>query len=766
MSNKRRVVPGVHPYDGPAGGWGALKATAIAVRTQMDALDAPATLLRTNQPDGFDCPGCAWPDKEHKSTFQFCENGAKAVTWEATSKRVTAEFLAANSVTSLLAKSDFELEGYGRLTQPLAYDKQSDTLRPVSWEDACSRIGKILRTMQPNEVEFYTSGRASNEVAYLFQLFAREFGTNNFPDCSNMCHESTSVGLPQSIGIGKGTVSLDDFDKTELVISIGHNPGTNHPRMMGTLHELARRGVPIIVFNPLKERALERFADPQNVIEMATYRSTNIASTYFQVKAGGDAAALKGIAKALLRLEEEQGEVLDQAFITEHTLGFADFAQDLHATLWQDIERESGLTRDSLERVAAAYAKSNATIITYGMGITQHNKGTSNVRLIADLLLMRGNIGKPGAGICPLRGHSNVQGNRTVGITEKPSAQFLANLQRVFGFTPPQEHGHDAVKALQAMIDGESKALLCLGGNFAVAMPDHERAFPAVRSLDLSVHIGTKLNRSHLLVAKETFILPCLGRTELDIQETGRQSITVEDSMSMVHASSGKLKPGSPQLRSEPAIVAAMAMATLPESKIDWLALVADYDRIRDLIEQTIPGFDNYNQPIRHPGGFRMPLPPTERIWPTPTGKAMFSVFHGVHENQQVDGDDVMRLVTLRSHDQYNTTIYAMDDRYRGIFGRRDVLFMNEQDMAAQGFEHGDRVDIRSALPGNDQRLEDITLVAYSIAPGTVAAYYPEANVLVPLDYLDKESGTPSYKSAPIRLTLRSKEIRTLEGIR
>ncbi|MFK3703418.1 molybdopterin-dependent oxidoreductase alpha subunit [Raoultella sp. BIGb0138] len=766
MTQKRRSVPGVHPYDGPAGGWGALKATAIAVRTQMDALDAPVTLLRTNQPDGFDCPGCAWPDKEHKSTFQFCENGAKAVTWEATSKRVTPEFLAANTVSSLLTKSDFELEGYGRLTRPLAYDRASDTLRPVSWESAFSRIGEIIRGMQPDEVEFYTSGRASNEAAWLFQLFARELGTNNFPDCSNMCHEATSVGLPQSIGIGKGTVSLDDFDNTELVISIGHNPGTNHPRMMGTLHELARRGVPIIVFNPLKERALERFADPQSVIEMATYSSTNIASTYFQVKAGGDAAALKGIARALLQMEETRGNVLDHAFIAEHTLNFPAFSADILATSWQDIERESGLKRSDLERVAEAYAKSNATIITYGMGITQHNRGTSNVRLIADLLLMRGNIGKPGAGICPLRGHSNVQGNRTVGITEKPGAEFLAKLQEVFGFVPPQGHGHDAVKALQAMIEGKSKALLCLGGNFAVAMPDRERAFPAMQGLDLSVHIGTKLNRSHLLVAKETFILPCLGRTELDIQETGRQSITVEDSMSMVHASSGKLKPASPFLRSEPAIVAGMAIATLTDTKIDWQALVADYDRIRELIERTIPGFDNYNERIRHPGGFRMPLPPTERIWPTPTGKAMFSVFHGVHENVQVAGDDVMCLVTLRSHDQYNTTIYAMDDRYRGIFGRRDVLFMNEQDMAQQGLEHGDRVDITTALPDSDLRLEDITLVAYSIAPGTVGAYYPEANVLVPLDYLDEESGTPSYKSVPIRLTLRSKEIGPVAGMR
>jgi len=766
MNKKKRAVPGVHPYDGPAGGWGALKATAIAVRTQMDALDAPVTLLRTNQPDGFDCPGCAWPDKEHKSTFQFCENGAKAVTWEATSKRVTPEFLAANTVTSLLAKSDFELEGYGRITHPLSYDRESDTLRPVSWESAFARIGEVLQGMQPDEVEFYTSGRASNEAAYLFQLYAREFGTNNFPDCSNMCHEATSVGLPQSIGIGKGTVSLDDFDKTELVISIGHNPGTNHPRMMGTLHELSRRGVPIIVFNPLRERALERFADPQNVIEMATYSSTNIASTYFQVKAGGDAAALKGIAKALLEIEANQGQVLDQAFINEHTLGFEAFAEDLRQTSWPEIERESGLTRDDLQRVAVAYAKSNATIVTYGMGITQHNKGTSNVRLIADLLLMRGNIGKPGAGICPLRGHSNVQGNRTVGITEKPSAEFLNNLESVFGFVAPRGHGHDAVKALQAMVAGDAKALICLGGNFAVAMPDHERAFPAMRGLDLSVHIGTKLNRSHLLVAKETFILPCLGRTELDMQESGRQSITVEDSMSMVHASSGKLKPASDRLRSEPAIVAGMAAATLPNSKIDWLSLVADYDRIRVLIEQTIPGFEDYNERIRHPGGFRMPLPPTERIWPTPTGKAMFSVFKGVHENFRVDGDDVMRLVTLRSHDQYNTTIYAMDDRYRGVFGRRDVLFMNEQDMAEQGLEHGDRVDIFTALPDSDLRLEDITVVAYSIAPGTVGAYYPEANVLVPLDYIDEESGTPSYKSVPIRLTLRSKEVRAVPGLR
>ncbi|MFC5606139.1 FdhF/YdeP family oxidoreductase [Variovorax soli] len=750
----RRDVPGIRKYDGPAGGWGALRATAQAIHLQMEKFKAPITLMRTNQPDGFDCPGCAWPDKEHRSTFQFCENGAKAVTWEATSKRVRPEFLAQNTVASLLRKSDFELEDLGRLTHPLAYDRATDTFRAVSWEDAFARIGEILRGLQPDQVEFYTSGRASNEAAYLYQLFAREYGTNNFPDCSNMCHEATSVGLPQSIGIGKGTVSLDDFEKCELILSIGHNPGTNHPRMMGMLHEASRRGVPIIVFNPLRERALERFADPQNLLEMATYGSTRIASTYYQVRAGGDAAALKGIMKALLALEAQQGQVLDHAFIAAHTQGFDALVADLEATGWPEIEKASGLPREALEPVALAYARSNATIVTYGMGVTQHNRGTATVRLIADLLLMRGNFGKPGAGICPLRGHSNVQGNRTVGITEKPSAAFLQQIEDAFGFKPPPSHGHDAVKAMQAMIDGTAKALLCLGGNFAVALPDPEQCFAAMATLDLSVHVATKLNRSHLLVGRETYVLPCLGRTELDMQAGGRQSITVEDSMSMVHASAGKLAPASEHLRSEPAIVAGMARATLPGSQVPWMDLVADYDRIRDLIERTVPGFENYNARIRIPGGFRLPLPPTERQWETRSGKAMFSAGGGVKEDVDVDvhAGDVLRLVTIRSHDQYNTTIYALDDRYRGVFGRRDVLFMSEADLAACGLEHGDLVDIETALPGRHLRLPNITAIAYDIAPGSVAAYYPEANVLVPLDYIDEESGTPSYKSVPVRV--------------
>ncbi|WP_313387532.1 FdhF/YdeP family oxidoreductase [Achromobacter aegrifaciens] len=750
---QRREVPGIRPYDGPAGGWGALKATAQAVRQQMEVVEAPVVLLRTNQPAGFDCPGCAWPDKEHRSTFQFCENGAKAVTWEATSKRVTPDFFAQHTVSSLLALSDYELEDFGRLTHPMAYDAATDKFVPVSWDAAFERIGEALRSLDaPDQAEFYTSGRASNEAAYLFQLFAREFGTNNFPDCSNMCHEATSVGLPQSIGIGKGTVSLEDFDHAELILSIGHNPGTNHPRMMGTLHELARRKVPIIVFNPLRERALERFADPQSIVEMATFSSTNIASTYYQVRAGGDAAALKGIMKALLALEAQRGNVLDRQFIAEHTLGFDALAADLEATSWADIETESGLQRADLEHVAEAYAKSNATIVTYGMGITQHNTGTANVKLIADLLLMRGNFGKPGAGICPLRGHSNVQGNRTVGITEKPSPEFLAKLEAEFGFTPPHGHGHDAVQAMEAMVDGTARALICLGGNFAVALPDPELCFAAMKELTLSVHLGTKLNRSHLLVGRETFLLPVLGRTELDVQADGPQSVTVEDSMSMVHASAGKLRPASAELRSEPAIVAAMARSTLPHSKVDWLGLVQNYDRIRDLIERTVPGFDDYNARIRVPGGFRMPLPPTERKWNTPTGKAMFSVFPGVSERYEPWPDEVLRLVTIRSHDQYNTTIYGLDDRYRGVFGRRDVLFMNPEDLAAQGLEHGDLVDIETVSRNRTLRLAGITAIEYSIARGSVAAYYPEANVLVPLDYIDKECGTPSYKSIPVRI--------------
>jgi molybdopterin-dependent oxidoreductase alpha subunit len=750
-------IPGIRTYDKPAGGWGALRATARAVRDQMDAADATVTLLRTNKPEGFDCPGCAWPDKKHTSTFQFCENGAKAVTWEATHKRVPPTFFAANTVSSLWHWSDYELEDEGRLTHPMVYNADKDIYEAIGWDEAFARIGEILRGMDdPDTVEFYTSGRASNEAAFLYQLFAREFGTNNFPDCSNMCHEATSVGLPSAIGIGKGTVSLDDFDHCELLIAMGHNPGTNHPRMMGTLHEVARRGAPIIVFNPLKERALERFADPQDALEMATLSSTPIASTYLQVKIGGDAAALKGIMKALLEMDAAAGpdsSVLDHAFIREHTQGFDALADDLRATTWQEIEATAGLAESDLRAVAVAYAKSNATIITYGMGMTQHRTGTQNVQQVANLLLLRGNFGKPGAGICPLRGHSNVQGDRTVGITEKPTAVLLDRIEQTFGFRPPATHGHDAVAAMQAIIDGRSKALLCLGGNLAMALPDPEACLPAMRRLELQVHVATKLNRSHLLTGKHTFLLPCLGRTERDMQAAGPQSVTVEDSMSMVHASRGKLSPASEALRSEPAIVAGLAKATLPQTRVPWMDLIADYDRIRDAIASVFPDFGNYNERIRVPGGFRLPLPPTERVWKTPSGKAQFLLFHGVEEDPVVEGAGVLKLTTVRSHDQYNTTIYGYDDRYRGVFGRRDVVFMNKDDLAELGIREGDAVRVETAFgKGSERRLEKVIAVAYDIARGAVATYYPEGNCLVPLDYHDKVSGTPSYKSVPVRV--------------
>ncbi|MGE8674122.1 MAG: FdhF/YdeP family oxidoreductase [Achromobacter kerstersii] len=748
---KSRNLTGIQRYDAPAGGWGALKATAQAVADQMRIAEAPVLLLRTNKPDGFDCPGCAWPDKAHTSTFQFCENGAKAVTWEATKKRVTPDFFAAHTVTELLTWSDHDLEDAGRLTHPMIYDAASDTYQAIEWDAAFARIGRTLASLpDPDSVEFYTSGRASNEAAFLFSAFARELGTNNFPDCSNMCHEATSVGLPQAIGIGKGTVSLDDFDTCDLIISMGHNPGTNHPRMMGTLHECARRGVPIIVFNPLRERALERFADPQNPIEMGTMGSTRIASTYYQVKVGGDAAALKGIMKALVDADRATPGVLDHAFIAEHTHGFDAYVEDLDDTAWSDIEQASGLARAELELVAAAYAKSNATIVTYGMGITQHARGTQNVQQIAALLLMRGNFGKPGAGICPLRGHSNVQGNRTVGITEKIDPVMFDNFEKTFGFRPPERHGHDAVDAMKAMVDGAAKALICLGGNLAMALSDTSQCAAGMRRLDLAVHMNTKLNRSHLLIGRDSIILPVLGRTESDVQASGAQSITVEDSMSMVHASRGKLTPASEHLRSEPAIIAGIAAATLPGSRIAWHYLVEDYNRIRDLIEKVYPDFHGYNERILKPGGFRLSLPPTERIWKTASGRAEFLPFKGLQEDVAATAPGSLKLTTLRSHDQYNTTIYGLDDRYRGVFGRRDVLFMNPSDLKLHGLEPGDEVDIHTSLPGESHRHLRLTAIEYDIAAGSVGAYYPEANDLCPLDYQDKQSGTPSYKSIPV----------------
>lgn len=770
---KNNSTIGIAPYGGSAGGWGALKAVADAIRGQMSVKQDVIALFRVNQPQGFDCPGCAWPDPRHGSSFEFCENGAKAVSWEATSKRTTPEFFAAHTVTELWQRNAFELEGEGRLTHPMKYDAATDTYQPVEWETAFREIGERLQSYEdPNSVEFYTSGRASNEAAFLYQLFAREYGTNNFPDCSNMCHEPTSVGLPESIGIGKGTVELDDFDQCDLVICIGHNPGTNHPRMLGTLREVAKRGAKIVAINPLRERGLERFTSPQSPIEMLSLGSTELASTYYKVRVGGDAALLKGVMKSLLKMHDtaiQQGQpgVIDQAFIDEHTQGFEELKADLDATDWAHILKVSGLDYQEILHIARLYASADKTIICYGMGITQHQYGTQNVQQIANLLLMRGNMGKPGAGICPLRGHSNVQGDRTVGITEIPPQSLLDSIENVFGFRPPQEHGHGAVAAIQAMRDGQAKALLCLGGNLAEAISDPQATFAAMRKLDLVVHMATKLNRSHLLLGKHNYILPVIGRTEEDLQASGAQSITVEDSMSMVHASRGSLKPASPWLKSEPAIVAGLAKATLPATRVDWDKMIRDYSFIRDSIEAVFPAFKDYNERIRQPGGFRLYNGASERVWNTPSGLAQFKIMEGINEDPRSLKCHDLVLTTLRSHDQYNTTLYGLNDRYRGVTGRRDVLFMNAEEAEKRELRVGDKVNIIALDPQGkrtDRRMDKLTIVVLDMAPGSLGAYYPEANVMIPLDSYDTRSGIPAYKNIPVDMEKCEMPVKESDG--
>ncbi|OCJ32860.1 FdhF/YdeP family oxidoreductase [Agrobacterium tumefaciens] len=756
-------LEGVEDYRAPAGGWGALKAVARTLKEQQLSLTGVNALLKANQPDGFDCPGCAWPDPDHTSAFEFCENGAKAITWEATRKRADPEFFSLHTVSEMWDWSDHRIEDSGRLTSPMVYDAASDRFKAISWQQAFDTIGQRLSELSdPNQAEFYTSGRASNEAAFLYQLFVRAFGTNNFPDCSNMCHEATSVGLPQSIGVGKGTVELVDFDKCDLIISIGHNPGTNHPRMMTTLHDASKRGVPIMVFNPLRERALERFAAPQNPVEMITLSSTPIASSYHQIKTGGDIALLKGLIKLLferdlLEIEDGGAGLLDREFIDKHTFGLDEIKTDVEGTTWDQIYRTSGLGREDFESALNTYVKADRVIICYGMGVTQHFAGTEIVQQLANLLMLRGNIGKPGAGLCPLRGHSNVQGDRTVGITEMPSAALLDGIEKAFGFRPPAEKGHNAVESLKAIISRKSKALICLGGNLAVAMPDPDAVFEGMRQLELVVHIATKPNRSHLLTAETSILLPVLGRTDQDQQGTGLQSVTVEDSMSMVHASKGFLKPPSEQLLSEPAIIAGIAKATIGERyQIPWDEMVEDYDRIRDRIEIVFPEFFDFNLRVRKPGGFRLDIPASRREWHTPNRKANFLVAAGLEDDPRLVDPKCLVLTTIRAHGQYNTTIYNMDDRYRGIFGRRDVILMNKADMDLRGITEGEQVQVAGmdiGQPLKSRVLTGFIAVEYNIPQGSVAGYYPELNKVMALSDFDPRSGTPAYKGAPVTIS-------------
>ncbi len=754
------IVKSIRPYHAAAGGWGALLATGKALAEQSVMVSGAETLLRMNQPEGFDCPGCAWPDPKHTSAFEFCENGAKAMAWEATKMRCTPEFFAAHTVSELARWGDYELEMQGRLTHPMAYDPASDRYLPVSWDEAFTRIAAHLRALPDrNMADFYTSGRTSNEAAFLYQLFVREFGTNNFPDCSNMCHEATSVGLPMSIGVGKGTCLLEDFDLTDAIFIFGQNPGTNSPRMMSSLRDASRRGAAIISFNPFRERALERFQAPQNPIEMATMTSTPISSALYQVRVGGDAALIKGMMKVLVEADdkaaaEDAQRVLDWDFIHGHTAGIEPLLADLRATAWSDIVRKSGLSEPEIRAAAQVYLQAERVVLVYGMGITQHRRGAETVQQIANLALLRGNLGRPGAGICPVRGHSNVQGDRTVGITEVPGADFLARLEKRFGFKPPQAPGHNVVQALEAMLRGEVKVFFAMGGNFAAAIPDWQQTQAAMRQLDLTVHVSTKLNRSHLVHGRAALILPCLSRSEVDVQAGGPQSITVEDSMSMVHASAGRNTPASEHLLSEPAIVAGLARATLgAASKVPWEDMVANYDLIREAIEGVFPIFQAYNARIRQPGGFHLASPARERIWATPSGRANFLVMRGFDEDPTDLDPQVLWLTTMRSHDQYNTTLYSRSDRYRGVFGQRDVVFLNARELASRGLTAGERVDlVTDSTDGVERVVPGLKLVEYNLPDGCCGAYYPETNPLVPLYAHDPLSFTPSSKSVPVRL--------------
>lgn len=757
MKFKRQIKP----YRAAAGGWGSLEATTRFVLDSKAALKNMRNLMRMNKARGFDCPGCAWGD-DNKSTFSFCENGAKAVTWEATRRMVDTDFFAKHSVTTLYTQSDYFLEYQGRLTHPLRYNAETDHYEPISWDDAFALIAQHIKAMDhPGQMELYTSGRASNEASWLYQLFGRLMGTNNFPDCSNMCHEASGTGLKRSIGVGKGTIRLDDFDHADAIFVFGQNPGTNHPRMLHSLRHAADHGAKIVTFNTLRERGLERFADPQKPLEVVTSKAGNISSSYYQPNLGGDMAAVRGMVKSLLethraRLAAGESGLFDQTFINAKTNGIEAYLDAVDNTSWMQIVAQSGLTQAQIREAAAIYQSADRVICTWAMGITQHKHSVDTVREITNLQLLFGQLGKKGAGLCPVRGHSNVQGNRTMGIDEKPAKAFLDALGNHFNFEPPRAAGHNTVEALNAMLRDEVKVLIALGGNLAAAAPDSPRTEEAMSRCGLTVHISTKLNRSHLVPGHDGLILPTLGRTERDLQATGNQFITVEDSFSMVHASEGIGIPLAETQRSETWIVAGIAEAVLGDEKVKWRELAGDYNLIREHIAATIPGFADFNAKCDIPGGFYLGNAAAELRFNTPSQKAEFNASAlptSLFPN--LDQDVPFTLQTLRSHDQYNTTIYGLDDRYRGVFGQREVVFINPDDMADLGFTEGQNVDIETLWnDGITRRVSGFKLVPYNIPRGNLAAYYPETNPLVPLNSFGDDSGTPTSKSVPVKLEL------------
>ena len=696
------------------------------------------TLTTVNQSGGFDCPGCAWPDPKHSSTFEFCENGAKAVADEGMKANVNPEFFAKHSVQKLSQKSDYWLNKQGRISEPMILREGSNNYEPISWEESFRLISKNIKDSDnPDKSVFYTSGRTSNEAAFLYQLFARTLGTNNMPDCSNMCHESSGRALSESIGIGKGTVTLEDFNHADLILVIGQNPGTNHPRMLTALRDAKRNGARIIHVNPLPETGLTRFKHPQDYMSLSL-GSESLADIHLQVNVGGDAALIHG----LIKLQLESGK-LDHDFIKNSTNGFKDLIRQVNSTTWDRITADSGLSMSEIKNAAKFVINSNATIACWAMGLTQHRNGVAVIQEVANLMLIGGHIGKKGAGLCPVRGHSNVQGDRTVGIWERPTESFLSRLDEACGISSPRKHGVDVVQAIDKMNNGDVNLFFCLGGNFLSATPDTRYTAKGLMNVKLTVQVSTKLNRSHLVTGKTALILPCLGRTEVDLQESGKQFVTVENSMGIVHMSEGSVQPVSPYLRSEPWIISHLCNAVLPNER-NWLEFVNNYDNIRDLMSRALFGFEDYNSRVRQENGFLLPNPPRDsRTFSTATNKANL-LSHPLPDLSIPEGKFVM--ITIRSHDQYNTTIYGLNDRYRGVHGNRRVVLMNATDMIERGWKSRHIVDIVSHHNGVDRRSDGWHVVAYDIPRGNIATYFPEANVLVPLDSTAAKSNTPTSK--------------------
>ena len=716
--------------------------SSLAYTAKEAGLLRGRALMRLNQVEGFDCPSCAWPDPKDRAVAEFCENGARAVADEATKKRATPALFERWSIPELLEKSDHWLNGQGRLTHPMIREPGADHYRPIGWDEAFERLGDAMRALpNPDRAIFYTSGRASNEAAFLYQAFVRRLGTNNLPDCSNMCHESSGTGLTQTIGVGKGTVLLEDFDEADVIACIGQNPGTNHPRMLTALQSAKKRGATIVSINPLEEVGLVAFKHPQHVQDMLG-SGTSLTDLHLRVRVGGDLALLQGIQRIML----ERG-YFDEDYVAQRTEGFEAFRSHLERADLDRLVADSGVGREQMEAAAEIFGRSKATIACWAMGITQHENGVANVQAVVNLLLMGGHFGRPGAGACPVRGHSNVQGDRTVGVWEKPP-KWSDKLGEVFGFEVPSEEGVDVVGAIEAMQAGQADVFFALGGNFLSATPDTEQVARGLERCKLTAHVSIKLNRSHLVTGETGLILPCLGRTECDVQPSGPQFVTVENSMGVVSKSEGRLRPASEHLLSETRIVARLAAATFPE-EAQWSELAEDYDRIRDRIEAVIPGFERYNQRVREPGGFVLPNPVREGGFATPTGRGRFTT----HELPSLAlSDKRYWLTTLRSHDQFNTTVYDLDDRYRGVFGHRHVVFMAEEDLREQGLEAGMKVRLRSYFEGEERSVEGFVIVPYAIPRRNVACYFPEANPLVPSRSYALESRTPTSKRVEVSI--------------